>query len=475
MVVNHKVYLNIKLRRLRMKTTGIILAAGQGTRMKSKLPKVLHCALGKPMVQWVIDCLTDAGISEKISVLGHGSEQVSALVHGQTKIAYQMEQLGTGHAVMQGVTLLSEDNDCVLVVCGDTPLIRANTIKALIKQHEEENNAVTILTALADDPTGYGRIVRTGSQIAAIVEQKDASEAEKLITEINTGTYCFDQKFLLQYLSTLNTNNAQKEYYLTDLIKIANQQNLPVGGYRLDDFAESLGVNNRVQLSQAERILRQRKCQEVMLSGVTLIDPETTYIGADVVIGSDTIIYPNVVIEGKTTIGTDNLIGMNCRLVDSVIGDENEIQSTVIVESVVGNGCKIGPMAYLRPGTTLADNVKVGDFVELKKSQIGQGSKIPHLSYVGDAIVGEGVNIGCGSITCNYDGINKYQTIIEDGAFIGSNTNLVAPVIIAEKAFVGAGSTITKDVPPDTLAVARGELWMKEEWSKRQAQKKKEK
>ena len=456
-----------------MRTTAIILAAGQGTRMKSKLPKVLHKVLGKPMVQWVIDCLTAAGVTDKITVLGHGAEQVATVVGEQTSIVYQTEQLGTGHAVMQGVKALGAENDCVIVICGDTPLLQANTIKSLLAKHNAEKNMVTVLTAQASDPTGYGRIVRNGAQIEAIVEQKDATEEEKTITEINTGTYCFNQQFLLQYLPTLTTNNAQKEYYLTDLIKIANQNRFPVGGYQLDDFSESLGVNNRVQLAQAEQVLRQRKCNEVMLAGVTLIDPASTYIGADVVIGNDTIIYPNVVLEGATVIGSDNIIGMNCRFVDSIIGDNNDIQSTTIVESTVGNGCKIGPMAYLRPGTVLADEVKIGDFVEVKKSQIGKGTKIPHLSYVGDAVVGSGVNIGCGTITCNYDGVNKYQTTIKDNAFIGSNTNLVAPVVVEEKAFIGAGSTITKDVPADTLAVVRGELRLKDDWSKRQALKKK--
>ena len=456
-----------------MRTTAIILAAGQGTRMKSKLPKVLHKVLGKPMVQWVIDCLTAAGVTDKITVLGHGAEQVATVVGEQTSIVYQTEQLGTGHAVMQGVKALGAENDCVIVICGDTPLLQANTIKSLLAKHNAEKNMVTVLTAQASDPTGYGRIVRNGAQIEAIVEQKDATEEEKTITEINTGTYCFNQQFLLQYLPTLTTNNAQKEYYLTDLIKIANQNQFPIGGYQLDDFSESLGVNNRVQLAQAEQVLRQRKCNEVMLAGVTLIDPASTYIGADVVIGNDTIIYPNVVLEGATVIGSDNVIGMNCRFVDSIIGDNNDIQSTTIVESTVGNGCKIGPMAYLRPGTVLDDQVKIGDFVEVKKSQIGTGTKIPHLSYVGDAVVGSSVNIGCGTITCNYDGVNKYQTTIKDNAFIGSNTNLVAPVVVEEKAFIGAGSTITKDVPADTLAVVRGELRLKDDWSKRQALKKK--
>lgn len=450
-----------------METTAIILAAGQGTRMKSKLPKVLHKALGKPMVQWVLDCLDGAGVQHKIAVLGHGGSQVEPTVAGQASIVYQTEQLGTGHAVMQAAPFLTADNQCVLVICGDTPLLRAETIQQLIAQHEAEQNAVTVLTARAEDPTGYGRIIRQGQQIVAIVEQKDASETEKLVTEINTGTYCFDQKFLLEHLPDLDTNNAQKEYYLTDLLKIANQCALPVGGFILPDFNESLGVNNRVQLSQAEQILRQRKCQQIMLDGVTLLDPATTYIGADVVIGSDTIVYPNVVLEGHTVIGSDNVIGTNCRFADSTIGDGNDIQSTVIVESTVGNGCKIGPMAYLRPGTVLADNVKIGDFVEVKKSQVGEGSKIPHLSYVGDSVVGSGVNIGCGTITCNYDGVQKHQTIIKDGAFIGSNTNLVAPVTVEERAFIGAGSTITKNVPANSLAVVRAELRLKENWTRK--------
>ena len=450
-----------------MKTTAIILAAGQGTRMKSKLPKVLHKALGKPMVQWVIDCLETAGVEDKIIVLGHGGDQVAQVVENQAVAVYQTEQLGTGHAVMQAAKVLPEQNQCVLVICGDTPLLRAETIQQLIKQHQEEKNAVTVLTALAENPTGYGRIMRQGQHIFSIVEQKDATDEQKKVKEINTGTYCFDQAFLQQHLGDLNTNNAQKEYYLTDLIKIANEQKLPVGGYILEDFSESLGVNNRVQLSQAEQILRQRKCTQIMMEGVTLIDPMHTYIGADVVIGNDTVIYPNVILEGNTVIGSDNIIGANCRFADSVIGDGNDIQSTVIVESTVGNFCKIGPMAYLRPGTKLADYVKIGDFVEVKKAQVGEGSKIPHLSYVGDAVVGSGVNIGCGTITCNYDGVNKHQTIIEDGAFVGSNTNLVAPVTVEENAFIGAGSTITRDVPAESLAVVRAELRLKENWRKK--------
>ncbi len=447
-----------------MKTTAVILAAGEGTRMKSNLPKVLHRALGKPLVQWVLDCVQAAGLDARVAVIGHGGAQVAEVVGTQAAVVKQERQLGTGHAVLQAAPSLPADGDCVLVLCGDTPLLRPETLQRLLAQHAAEQNAITVLTALAPDPTGYGRIVRDGARIVAIAEQKDADDAQKQIREINTGTYCFRQDFLLHYLQALDTDNAQGEYYLTDLVRIAVAHGLSVGGCLLEDFEESLGVNDRVQLSQAEAILRRRKCEEVMRSGVTLIDPAATYLGADVQIGRDTILYPNVVLEGHTVIGRDNLIGMNCRFVDSVIGDGNEIQSTVIVESTVGDHCKIGPMAYLRPGTALSDNVKIGDFVEVKKSQVGRGSKIPHLSYVGDALVGSSVNIGCGSITCNYDGVRKYQTVIGDGAFIGSNTNLVAPVTVEEDAFIGAGSTITRDVPADALALTRAELKVKRGW-----------
>lgn len=455
-----------------MNTVAVVLAAGQGTRMKSKLPKVLHKALGKPMVQWVIDVLKTAGVEKQILVLGHGREQVAQVVGDQAETVVQEEQLGTGHAVMQAAPKITDEFDTVLVICGDTPLLKADTIRSLINQHALEGNAVTVLTATTANPTGYGRIIRDGQQIKAIVEQKDATEEQKLIQEINTGTYCFSKDFLLSYLNRLDTNNAQKEYYLTDLLRLANEDGYHVGGCILQDFRESLGVNNRLQLSQAEAVLRQRKCEEVMLAGVTLIDPASTYIDADVEIGADTVIYPNVLLQGNTKIGCDNIIGMNCQFNNAVIGDGNDIQSTIIVDSKVGNHCKMGPMAYIRPGSVLADNVKIGDFVEVKKSEIGEGSKLPHLSYVGDSIVGKNVNIGCGSITCNYDGVNKFQTIIKDNAFIGSNTNLVAPVTVEENAFIGAGSTITKNVDADSLAVVRAELKVKQNWNRYNQKKK---
>lgn len=450
-----------------MSITAVILAAGQGTRMKSDLPKVLHQVGGKTMIGWVMDSLKQAGVQERIVVLGHGGAQVEEALQGQARIAWQREQLGTGHAVMQAAPLLSADGGTVLVLCGDTPLLTADTLRRLLDRHQEEQNGVTLLTAVAADPFGYGRILRQQGQITAIVEQKDADEEQQKITEINTGTYCFDQQFLLDNLSKLTTNNAQQEYYLTDLIALAGRQGVNIGGCVLEDFQESLGVNQRVQLAQAEQILRQRKCCALMLQGVTIIDPGHTYIDAQVNIGRDTVIYPGAILQGHTCIGSGNIIGANCRIADSILGDGNEVQQSVLTQCQVGNHCKIGPFAYLRPGTELADGVKIGDFVEVKKSQIGQGSKIPHLSYVGDAIVGPAVNIGCGTITCNYDGVNKHQTVIEAGAFIGSNTNLVAPLTVGQGATVGAGSTITRDVPEKSLAVTRAELKIKENWQRK--------
>ena len=447
-----------------MKTTAVILAAGQGTRMKSELSKVLHPVLHKPMIQWVIDSIRQAEVEEIITVLGHKGEAVAEVIDGQTQVVYQQKQLGTGHAVLQAAKLLNEEAGCVLVVCGDTPLLTGETLRALIAKHHQEQNAVTVLTALASNPYGYGRMIRQEEHIVAIVEEKDATEAEKRIMEINAGTYCFDQTFLLQALQELKTDNAQGEYYLTDVIKIAVEQNLTVGGYLLADFEESLGVNNRLQLAQAEKIMRQRKLKELMLSGVSIIDPEHTYVDFEVQVGQDTVLAPGVMLEGQTIVGRDCFIGANSRLTDAVVGDGTTIQNSIIWDSTVGSSCQIGPFAYIRPGCVLADEVKVGDFVELKKAQVAAGSKIPHLSYVGDAVIGAHVNIGCGTITCNYDGKNKHQTVIEDHAFIGSNTNLVAPVTIHAGATIGAGSTICKDIPADSLGLTRPELKIKENW-----------
>lgn len=450
-----------------MNSTAIILAAGQGTRMKSSLPKVLHQIAGKPMLHHVLNTLDEAKISRKIVVLGHGADLVEESLPENVEVVYQKEQLGTGHAVMQAKELIAGSGGAVLVLCGDTPLLKGETISNLLQQHQNNTNTITVLTALIDNPQGYGRIIREGQRVKAIVEEKDADVREKKVKEINTGTYCFQGDFLDKSLDKLTTENVQKEYYLTDLIKIAAQESLKVEAHILSDFKESLGINNRVQLAEAEKILRFRILEKLMLGGVTVIDPQATYIDAEVVIGQDTVIYPGTILEGKTFIGSNCILGPQVRVVNSKISDNSQVQNSVILESEVGENCKIGPFAYLRPGAILQDNVKIGDFVEVKKSTIGAGSKVPHLSYVGDAIVGDNVNVGCGTITCNYDGKTKHQTIIEAGAFIGSNTNLIAPVIVGKSAVIGAGSTITQNVPERALGIAREKQkniynWVKE-------------
>ena len=436
--------------------TAVILAAGLGTRMKSKLPKVLHKITGVPMINHVLQALEQAQIQRKILVLGHGAKEVEEQVGVSVEVVYQREQLGTGHAVLQTRPLLEKCTGPVLVVCGDTPLLRGETLAELIEKHEKGKQAVTVLTAQVENPYGYGRIVRQGGKIVAIREEKDATMEEKKITEINTGTYCFSGPFLVEALDKLTSANAQGEYYLTDLIELAVKAGLNVESFILEDSRESLGINNRLQLAQAAKIMQQRILEKLMLDGVTIIDPDNTYVEAKVSIGQDTILYPGTYLQGDTIIGSDCLIGPNTRIVSSKIGNNNTIQNTVILESQINDNCQIGPFAYLRPGTVIEEGVKIGDFVEIKKSTIGKGSKVPHLTYVGDAFVGKKVNIGCGTITCNYDGEKKHVTIIKDGAFIGSNSNLVAPVTIEENAFIAAGSTITEDVPENSLGIARG-------------------
>ncbi len=435
----------------------IVLAAGKGTRMKSKLPKVLHKAGGKELINQVFDILKKINIDEIIAVLGHGAELVETKLAHPARVVLQKEQLGTGHAVMQAADHIGAGDE-ILVICGDTPLFTEDTLNQALEMHQNSQAAVTVLTSIIENPKGYGRIIRSnnGDTVLGIVEEKDATEEEKNISEINTGTYVFDGGFLKENLFNLDNKNSQGEYYLTDLLKMANESGLKTAGYVLSDPGEALGINDREQLAQASAILRKRKIRQLMLDGVTFIDPETAYIDSQVKISQDVIIYPNVIIEGETEIGEDNIIGPDTLIIDSKIGTANQIEKSKILESSVASNCNIGPYAYLRPGADIRDNVKIGDFVEIKKSIIGEGSKIPHLSYVGDAEVGSKVNIGCGTITCNYDGKNKFKTLLKDNSFIGSNTNLVAPVTVGANAFIGAGSTITKDVPDNHLAVARG-------------------
>ncbi|MFF2501659.1 bifunctional UDP-N-acetylglucosamine diphosphorylase/glucosamine-1-phosphate N-acetyltransferase GlmU [Peribacillus sp. NPDC058075] len=445
----------------------IILAAGQGTRMKSKLYKVLHPVCGKPMVQHVIDQVNQLQIEDIVTVIGHGAEKVQEQLGDSCKYALQEQQLGTAHAVMQAESVLSAKSGTTLVICGDTPLIKAETMKELIALHEQSQAKATILTAYADNPAGYGRVLRgEGGLVEKIVEHKDASDEERYVKEINTGTYCFDNQALFNALKKVSNENVQGEYYLPDVIEILKQEGEVVTAFQSSDFEETLGVNDRVALSQAEQILRKRINETHMRNGVTIIDPLTTFIEADVQIGQDTVINPGSFIKGKSIIGQDCLIGPNTEISNCEIGDGTEVLQSVVHESSIGSFVKIGPFAHVRPQSDIKDSVKIGNFVEIKKTVFGKGSKASHLSYIGDAEVGENVNIGCGSITVNYDGKNKYLTKIEDNVFIGCNSNLVAPVTVGEGAYVAAGSTITQDVPQDALSVARARQVNKEDYVK---------
>ncbi|WP_027092137.1 bifunctional UDP-N-acetylglucosamine diphosphorylase/glucosamine-1-phosphate N-acetyltransferase GlmU [Cohnella thermotolerans] len=439
-----------------MTRIAIVLAAGQGKRMKSKLYKVLHPVCGKPMVSHVLDAVKKASCERAVVIVGHGAEAVQAHLGDAAEYALQAEQLGTGHAVLQAKEQLGEVDGVAVVVCGDTPLVSAETLEALIALHEREGAAATIMTAELESPTGYGRLVRgANGEVLRIVEQKDCTAEEAAIREINTGTYCFDNRKLFAALAQVTNENAQGEYYLTDVIGILQRQGERISAYKTADPAEAIGVNDRVALAEAERLMRRRIAVKHQTNGVTIIDPEHTYIEADVTIGADTIVYPGTVLRGNTSIGENCVIGPSSDLTDTKIGDGSTVRQSVADQAVVGARCSVGPFAYLRPGTKLADQVKVGDFVELKNAVVGEGSKIPHLSYVGDATVGSNVNIGCGAITANYDGYNKSQTVIGDNAFIGSNANLIAPVTIGKGAYVVAGSTITQDVGDNDLAIAR--------------------
>lgn len=443
----------------------IILAAGQGTRMKSKLYKVLHPVCGKPMVQHVIDQVKSLDINEIVTIVGHGAEKVKEQLGEDSQYALQAEQLGTAHAVQQASEMLADREGVTIVVCGDTPLIKGETMEALFKHHEETSAKATILTARAEDPTGYGRIVRNAEGfVEKIVEHKDANEQERTINEINTGTYCFDNKMLFEAIQNVSNDNVQGEYYLPDVIEILKNQGETVSAYVTDNFAETLGVNDRVALAEAERTMKKRINEFHMRNGVSIIDPDNTYIGPDVAIGQDTVIFPGTTLSGSTDIGSECQIGPNTEISSCEIGNNTVIRQSAAFDSKIGSEVNIGPFAHIRPASDIHDEVKIGNFVEIKKAVFGKGSKASHLSYIGDAEVGADVNIGCGSITVNYDGKNKFLTKIEDGVFIGCNSNLVAPVKIGKGAYVAAGSTITEDVPGEALAVARARQVNKEDY-----------
>jgi len=449
-----------------MQTCAVILAAGAGTRMKSRLPKVMHPLCGKPML-WHVSRAAGAVTDKKVAVIGAGSEQVRDYFGEEFIYVLQEQQLGTGHALQQALSHLPQEGQ-VLVLCGDTPLLQGQTLQEMMDFHRAHKASATVLTAVLDDPGGYGRIVRDASgKVRAIVEQPDASPEELAIGEINTGSYCFEAGALQKYLPRLQPNPRKGEYYLTDLLPHMLEAGLTVEAFVLPESRQALGINDRLQLSRAAELMRKRINEELMLSGVTMPDPSSCYIDASVTIGMDTIIYPQTILEGETRVGENCRLGPGTHLQDSSVGNGVTCRQSVVVESSIGDGSQVGPFAYLRPGSNIGEQVKIGDFVEVKNSTIGKGSKVPHLSYVGDASIGAGVNMGAGSIVVNYDGRRKYRTDIEDGAFIGCNSSLISPLSVGKGAFIGAGSTITRDVPAGSLTLSRSPQEVKENLAER--------
>ena len=434
----------------------VILAAGKGTRMQSKLYKVLHKVCDRTMVELVLDSLSDLEMQEVITVVGHGAERVKEVLGDRTKFVLQAEQLGTAHAVKVAKDELKDKEGTTIVMYGDTPLIRSETINNMLDHHEKMNAKATVLTAIADNPFAYGRIIRdVNGNLVKIVEEKDATEQERKIKEINSGIYCFDNKLLFEMLEKVKNDNNQGEYYLPDVLGLIREQKEIIETYLCDDFDETFGVNDRVALAYAENVMRNRINTKHMLAGVTLVDPTNTYIAPNAVIGRDTTIYPNVTIKSNTVIGEDCQIKPNSYLENVQIGNGVKVLSSTISDSKIGDYTSVGPYSHIRNNCELGKHVRVGNFVELKNTTYGDGSKTAHLSYLGDTEVGSNTNIGCGTITVNYDGKNKYKTKIGSDAFIGCNSNLIAPLEIGDGAVVAAGTTVTEDAPDDTLVIAR--------------------
>lgn len=451
-----------------MTNYAVILAAGKGTRMKSDLPKVLHKVAGISMLEHVFRSVSAIEPERTVTVIGHKAELVEQVLAGQTEFVRQTEQLGTGHAVMMAEPVLEGLAGQTLVIAGDTPLITGESLKNLIDFHINHKNVATILTAEADNPFGYGRIIRNQhEEVIKIVEQKDASDFEQQIKEINTGTYVFDNARLFEALKNINTNNAQGEYYITDVIGIFRENGEKVGAYTLKDFAESLGVNDRVALATAEGVMRRRINQQHMVNGVSFVNPDATYIDVDVEIAPEVQVEANVTLKGQTKIGAETILTNGTYIVDSEIGERAVITNSMIEESSVADGVTVGPYAHIRPGSSLAKDVHVGNFVEVKGSSIGENTKAGHLTYIGNSQVGAHVNFGAGTITVNYDGQKKYKTVIGDNVFVGSNSTIIAPIELGDNSLVGAGSTITKDVPADAIALGRGRQINKEDYAKR--------
>ncbi len=452
----------------------VILAAGKGTRMKSATPKVLHALAGRPLIEHILATVDHLKTASTTLVVGHGADQVQMALAGRPNLQYvvQSPQLGTGHALLQAEPVLRGLKGNVLLLYADVPLLEPGTLLRLLEAHRNAKAAMTVLTAELADPYGYGRIVRDGEgQIERIIEERDASSEQRAIREINSGIYALSMAPLFRHLDHLATDNSQGEYYLTDLVALYRQAGLRVDGLCLDTADELRGVNSRLDLAELSQIVRQRKNRLLMMGGVTIEDPATTYVDIDVAVGPDTILGPGVRLEGQTVVGDRCRIHAGCRLTNVTMEDDVVVLDySVIVDSTVGVGARVGPMSHVRPQSAIGPDAHVGNFVELKKTSLGKGSKANHLAYLGDATIGEGVNIGAGTITCNYDGELKHPTVIEDGVFIGSDSQLIAPVTIGKDAYVGAGSSITSDVPAGSLAIARGQQVIKPEWaSKRKA------
>jgi len=448
----------------------VILAAGKGTRMKSERPKVLHEIGGRPLIGHVLRTAAALGPTTTTIVIGHQGELLKSHLAAQTGLSFatQEPQIGTGHALLQTEPLLENAQGTLVMLSGDVPQLRPATLERLVRHHQDEGAAATVLTATVDQPDGYGRVLRDEMGISAIVEHRDASADQRAIGEINSGIYAFDLGPLFGALKRIGSANAQREYYLPDLVKIYRAEGRRVATVRLDDAREILGINSRRELADVAEIMKTRKNDELMAAGVTILDPASTFIEADVEVGADTVIHPHVQLQGTTRIGSGCEIQSSVRIVDSVVGDNVLINNfCLIIKSTVANGAQVGPFVHIRPQSQVGEDAHIGNFVELKKTAVGRGSKANHLSYLGDATIGEKVNVGAGTITCNYDGVAKHPTVIEDGAFIGSDSQLIAPVRIGRGAYIAAGSSITDDVPADALGIARGKQVNKEGWVKR--------
>jgi bifunctional UDP-N-acetylglucosamine pyrophosphorylase/glucosamine-1-phosphate N-acetyltransferase len=454
--------------------TAVILAAGDSKRMRSSRPKVLHPIGGRPMVHYPVEACRTLG-ARVILVVGRDADEVRRTVGETPDVAFveQGERRGTGHAVLQARPACPREG-AVLVLPADTPLLTADTLRALVDHHRATGAAATLLTAIMNDPSGYGRVVREGGRPAGIVEHRDATAAQREIREIGVSVYCFDAARLWPALDRVQPHNAQGEYYVTDVIGILHGDGQPIEAVVAEDARDCLGINDRKQLAELAAVLRGRVLDRLMLDGVTVMDPASTHVDATVSIGADSVLYPGVIIEGATVIGRECVIGPGSHLAGTRLGDRVTVKPyCVLADSVVEDDAQLGPFCHLRPLSHVGAGARIGNFVELKKSRIGRGAKVPHLSYVGDAQVGAAANLGAGTITCNYDGVSKHETVIGEGAFIGTNASLVAPVTIGEGAYVAAGSVITKSVPPGALAVARGRQEVREGWAAARSKKKK--